>query len=208
MASPAPEPRDSIYLHNLHVTAIVGKDAWLRESKVQPIVLSIRLFTDIADAGESDDIRQTTSYGKMCKDVQNFIKATKSFDHLLDLNIAISDLASKMNWGGTDLQIISSAPKALLRAEGGLQLRTVFKHPPEILLEPSTLRVMQEVTWSVHGLKCACIIGVNPHERLKKQIVVISVYFILHDVSDLGHAVSKWMREQWSEFIEDITAVG
>lgn len=208
MPAPAQEYRDSIYLRNLHVIAIVGKDAWQRPSKSQPILLSIRLFTDITVAAESDDINKTTSYGKICKDVQNFIDAKRSFDHLLDLNISISDLASTMKWGGTDLHIISLAPKALLMAEGGLQLLTVFKHLPGDAVDPSTHRVMRDTAISVHGLKCACIIGVNPHERLKKQVVVVSLNFALHNSAFVVNMVDDWMSGEWVELVEKITLVG
>ena len=208
MATPGQEHRDSIYLRNLHVNAIVGKDAWQRESKPQPIVLSIRLYTDITAAAESDNIKETTSYGTMCKDVQNFVDAKRSFDHLLDLNSAISDLASTMKWGGADLHIISLAPKALLMAEGGLQLLTVFKHSPDDAVEPSTHRVMHEATWSVHGLRTACIIGVNPHERLKKQNIMVSLTFLLGLDEIFRYDMITLMRGQWADVVGGVTSVG
>ena len=203
-----PKHRDTIYLRNLHVTAIVGKDTWQRDSKPQPIVLSIRLVTDIAAAGESDDINETISYGKMCKDVQNFIDAKRSFDHLLDLNVAVSDLASTMKWGGTDLHITSSAPKALLMADGGLQLLTVFRHSPDDMAGLSTPRDMHEATWSVHGLRIACIIGVNPHERLKKQNVVVSLTFLLGPYQIVRSDMIRSMKGHWADVVGWVTSVG
>lgn len=62
-------------------------------------------------------------------------------------------------------------PKAVLRAEGGVEY--ILKQRSE-----STVPVItRDETLCVHGIKCACIVGVNPHERKEKRVVVVDLKF-------------------------------
>jgi FolB domain-containing protein len=75
-------------------------------------------------------------------------------------------------------------PKALLRAEGGLKYRSVtawgYKKTPgqgEEVDVSSRAPVIVEEEFRVEGIRSYCILGVNPHERVEKQAVIISLTF-------------------------------
>jgi dihydroneopterin aldolase len=75
-------------------------------------------------------------------------------------------------------------PKALLRAEEGLKYRSVtvwgYKDgaDAEALLDSeSRCPVVLEEEFRIEGIRCYCILGVNSHERVEKQAVIISLGF-------------------------------
>ena len=156
---------DTIYLRNLQVSAIVGKDAWERDNKLQPLVLNIRVERDVKLAGKYDNIKETISYGQMCKDVMNLIDSRKSgFMNISSLSLNIQTLALDKGWAADVLHVTITSPKASLRAEGGLELRCIYVG-----------EATAGMAFLVKDLKTACIIGVNAHERQRKQMVVIEL---------------------------------
>ncbi|KAJ5095531.1 hypothetical protein NUU61_004887 [Penicillium alfredii] len=77
-------------------------------------------------------------------------------------------------------------PKALLRADGGLLYRCVTvwgyhqrARSAEAEAIDSAVRcpVVLEEEFRIDGIRCYCILGVNSHERVEKQAVVISLEF-------------------------------
>ncbi|KAJ5326729.1 hypothetical protein MYU51_001785 [Penicillium brevicompactum] len=66
-------------------------------------------------------------------------------------------------------------PKAILRAEHGLWYRSVtaFGYTPADLRCPV---VLQE-EYRIDGIRCYAILGVNSHERLEKQAVIVGLRF-------------------------------
>lgn len=158
---------DIIHLRNLRLSAVIGMDAWNRPNQSQPIILSLQLYIDTTPAGNSDDIKDTFSYGQMCKDVIRKVdgKSFKSIDHL---TWSLGELFN--DWPGTLLKIQALAPKSILRVEGGLTKECVWRR--------ETGNSFSTHAWAITGLKIACIIGVNPHERLQKQIVNINLRIV------------------------------
>ncbi|MCJ1464617.1 trifunctional dihydropteroate synthetase [Pseudocyphellaria aurata] len=169
----SPRHLDLIYLRNLQLSAVIGPDAWNRPDKPQPIVLSLQLQFDITSAGSSDDIKNTFSYGQLCKDVTAKLdgKAFTSIDHL---TLDLASLAD--NWPGETLKLQALAPKGMLRVEGGFG-REFFLRRVESKTHglKSLSWHVESHEWVVKGLKLACIIGVNPHERLEKQNLSIDL---------------------------------
>jgi len=164
---------DTISLRALHTTATIGPDAWARPSKPQPLILSLALTLDTTSAGTSDNVAHTFSYGQMCKDVVAKVERGDftSIDHLT------SDIASLAdNWPGETLKITVLAPKALLRVEGGFG-REILLRRREIKIQEFKQFVwyVGSHEWFIQGLKVACVIGVNLHERLEKQGVVVDL---------------------------------
>ena len=158
---------DSIYLRNLQLSASVGFDAWGRTGKHQPLALSLRLYRDTSLAGGSDTIQDTLSYGQMCKDLTAKIDGHE-FGSLDTLTGAIESLSNA--WSGRKLSYTVTLPKGLLRADGGFGR--------EIVLQRNSSGTWQFLSglWFIKQIKTACIIGVNPHERLEKQGVSIDIY--------------------------------
>lgn len=167
-------PMDTISLRNFHTTAIIGPDAWNRPGKLQPVVFTLRLQFDTTSAGTSDEIAHTFSYGQMCKDID--ILSEGHFRNIDDLTTNLVNIALAKNWPGESLRISVVAPKALLRVEGGLGREiTVRKQWVESKAVKQQVWDLERHAWRVTGLKVACIIGVNPHERLEKQQVTINL---------------------------------
>jgi dihydroneopterin aldolase len=84
---------------------------------------------------------------------------------------AIRPGAVQGNFGQCEVSL--HLPKALLRAEGGLLHRSVHKlgyNPAD-----AVAAVVIEDGFRIENIRCHCIIGVNAHERLEKQPVVVSL---------------------------------
>ena len=164
---------DTIYLRDLCFSAVVGPDAWNRPDKAQPITLSLQLQLDTSNASTSDELAHTFSYGHICKDISTKLDG-ETFSSLNQLAVGVADLAN--NWPGEVLSVQAWAPKGLLRVEGGLG-REVLLRRVEII--DTGFRHLQwrvdTLGWLIKGLKLACIIGVNPHERLEKQNISIDL---------------------------------
>ncbi|KAJ5561545.1 hypothetical protein N7535_003993 [Penicillium sp. DV-2018c] len=69
-------------------------------------------------------------------------------------------------------------PKALLRADEGLRYRAVIALGPDEGQgrEMRDLVVLEE-EFRIEGIRCYAILGVNPHERLEKQAVIVGLTF-------------------------------
>ena len=165
---------DCICLRNLHLTAIVGLDAWERQ-KPQQVILSLRLQADLKNAGTSDNIVETTSYGKICKDILGFVAAHDRFTNLEDMSLWICMLAHQKKWGGSCIYLNINLPKGSLRAENGLSFETVCMLSRDL----NECRISSNARkFYINDLRLACIIGVNAHERLTKQFVMVSLVII------------------------------
>lgn len=75
-------------------------------------------------------------------------------------------------------------PKALLRAEEGLKYRSVtvwgYRQLPDASQAgQSTGRyaVVLEEEFSIDGIRCYAVLGVNSHERVEKQAIIVSLEF-------------------------------
>lgn len=115
---------------------------------------------------------------------------------IVDVALTISDAAHKVLWseigaterGQDDAIFLDSwftekkeeitvdlhLPKAILRAERGLFCTLVTRKRPT-KEEDSFMDF--DLTVRIEGIRCACIIGVNPHEREDKQIVELALTF-------------------------------
>ena len=201
MSRPLTSYSDTISLRELHTAAIVGPDAWNRSGKPQPLVLSLFLTIDTSSAGASDDVNCTFSYGQMCKEVVAKIGRSDfhNIDHLIS---GIADLAN--TWPGETLQITVMAPKALLRVDGGFGRKIVLRR------QAIFQRSLWDVKWSewlIQGLNIACIIGVNEHERLEKQMVNISLK--MRGMSDEEQYKNKTSggNEIWRNLVRQVCEV-
>ena len=177
---------DHICLRNLRVSAIVGNDAWNR-SKAQPVVISIKLSTDTREAASADDIRKTVSYGQICKEIMQLVEDnTEGFPSILGFHSCLHELATEQHWGGSALQISTLLPKGSLRAEGGLCLTSCATYHPTKAWPAS-----RSYKFDINGLKIPCIIGVNTHERLEKQLVVVDITLNKHLENSQTYKLTK-----------------
>lgn len=164
---------NTILLRNLRTTASIGLDAWSRPSKPQPLVLSLFLGLDNQNADVSDDVRDTFSYGGMCKDVLADVENSDSSS----INALVEKVAQVAEmWPGESLRVEALAPKALLRCVGGLETTLLLaRSGPDAFMDDGEPWAVKSQSWVIKGLTVACIIGVNAHEREEKQTVVIDL---------------------------------
>lgn len=159
---------DIIHLRNLRLSAVIGGDAWFRPNQSQPIIITLQVYIDRTPAGVSDDVNDTFNYGSMCKQVVGAIDG-KSFDSIDHVVWSLGRLFH--TWPGNMVQLKVLAPKSILRVQGGMKKLCIWRRARETLD-----RLFESHAWVIEGLKIACIIGVNPHERLQKQIVNINLH--------------------------------
>ncbi|EFQ98199.1 hypothetical protein MGYG_01235 [Nannizzia gypsea CBS 118893] len=115
---------------------------------------------------------------------------------IVDIALTISDAAYKVLWSEIDstkrdkndaifndswftekkeeITVDLHLPKAILRAERGLFCTLVTRERPA---KEERCSMEYDLTVRVEGIRCACIIGVNPHEREDKQIVELALTF-------------------------------
>lgn len=193
---------DTISLRELHTTAIIGPDAWNRSGKAQPLVLSLFLTIDTSSAGASDDVNCTFSYGQMCKDILARVGGG-DFHTIHHLTFEIADLAN--TWPGEMLKIAVMAPKALLRVDGGLGRNIVLRRKE--IGQTKSLWDVSSHEWFIQGLNVACIIGVNEHERLEKQIVSIGLKMV-GEVDQEQYKDRIWgENEMWRSLVRRVCEV-
>ncbi|KAI9873209.1 MAG: trifunctional dihydropteroate synthetase [Pleopsidium flavum] len=162
---------DIIYLRNLHLNAIIGPDRWHRSGKAQPIVLSLRLEHELLPAAAKDDVAKTLNYGTLCQEVTQFFKDNTGRWVLHEFAFEVCRLVMYWMVKVTDaneqerkVRVEILLPKGALRVEDGVGVE----------LSMTGSNVDSQVLM-VKELKVPCIIGVNPHERVEKQTVVIDL---------------------------------
>ena len=195
-------PQDKITLRNFHTTAILGLDAWSRPSRPQPVTLSISLGRSTANAGISDDISHTFSYGTMCKEVQKCAEG-KEFRDIDSLLLTVLNTANE--WPGEILKIEVVAPTALLRCGNlGVSMECSLYHHDDAVGSATAEACLSKWTaetqeWCMRGLRCACIIGVNPPERKEKQDVVIELRSTIYRKIDGREGMMQIVRVRGRE---------
>lgn len=159
---------DCVILRNLRFELPVGLDAWLRRGKPQPVFLSLEIGSGVAirNAAAADDVAKALDYGKLYKLVHG--RLTTSNAHYRDVQ-ALHDAVRNLIASNVCVRSDIFLPKAILRAEGGLRYTRQEEWKDDYLQPVETL--------AMGGIRCACIIGVNPHERLEKQGIVIDLVF-------------------------------
>lgn len=156
---------DKVVLKGIRYEAVVGLDVWHRPNKSQPFELEVQLSPreGLFAAAEDDNVAYTIDYGKLYKALNAAILGNQ-FASVHELYQAIKgSLPDVKSW-----QITLSFPKAILSANNGLRMTW-----NGVVDENGISTVMQ--TLKIDGLDCRCIIGVNSHERLEKQRLLIGL---------------------------------
>jgi dihydroneopterin aldolase len=179
-----------IRVRNLQTSLIVGTDAWGRKGKNQPVLISASasLRNPFESASSEDAVTGSTiHYGIMSKAI---LGACKLFS--LNTSNLLSDLVDIIHsglikdvfttTGGSSQHAAAAAsstmslleikvllPKASLLGSGV----SLTKY---LMFDPAHEAAVSE-SWilNLHDLKIPTLIGVNPNERLAKQLVVATV---------------------------------
>ena len=200
--TPAEDVPDSIYLRNLQLSAVVGSDAWRRPGKEQPVIISLHCGYSVSTAGTSDKVSDTLNYGSMCKVITSAIEAN-SWPSVGRLVIDFPGFDFRwpvLSSGEVTVQL----PKAILRAEGGLEVRGTIKSDENG--DGEDYQLVHNVVyweWTVKRIRVACIIGVNPHERLQKQDVLVDIKADDNDFLYYAYKVERMSdMERWRQLVE------
>ena len=189
---------DTVVLRDLKFDLAVGRDAWRRPGKPQPvsITLSILPKRNFEAAAMEDNVNLTLDYGKLYKKVSAAIK-DKQYGNIQGFMLELQDISEEYKLLNVDIV----QPKALLEAAGGLHYHLrVDRSVPENV----------DATWSVaiKQISCSCIIGVNPHERLYKQRLLFDI--ILGGVHPLDSSIDPQAMadEGVHDMVRDVVEVG
>ena len=188
---------DTVILRDLRFDLAIGRDAWRRPGKTQPvsITLSILPKKNFEAAALEDDVNLTLDYGKLYKKVSGTIK-DKQYGNVQGFMIELASIIDEYKLLNVDIV----QPNALLEAAGGLHhhLRIDRSVPDHV-----------DATWSVaiKQISCSCIIGVNPHERMYKQRLMFDV--ILGGVHQLDSSIDAQAvaDEELHDMVRDIVEV-
>jgi dihydroneopterin aldolase len=193
LAAAAGEPHTTIRVRNLQAVVEVGRDAWGRAGKAQPVLisatLSLRAPFDEASAADSVNNKSTVHYGILSKAV---LEAAESFRtestghtvrallnhisrHLTGECITLEPVPPAANpHPVVDRSVMTSMmlevllPKASLIGDGASLSGTT-------LYASSGACKAYSMSLKLHGLRIPTLIGVNPNERLAKQIVTANI---------------------------------
>ncbi|KAF8518003.1 hypothetical protein BU17DRAFT_49322 [Hysterangium stoloniferum] len=164
--SPRSGHSDCISLSALTLRAHIGADCWDRD-RPQPVLLTVHVFTSLLPAALSDDVTKTIHYGHLASALYDLEHPNRQFESLLHLAEAAADVVLRNpDAPVTQVRIIAEAPKLLLHAKS--LVADINEHSPSA---PDTI--------CINALSLPIIIGVNPQERLLKQIVTTSISFYL-----------------------------
>ena len=155
---PGGSSTDIIYLKNYRYDAIVGLDCWGRK-KTQQVVTSIRITSDITLAGRSDEIGQTLNYSQVAKALAKAVENGIEYINFANINRQFASTILRMKQ--VQVHIKSMAPKGLLRGGFGCESWHGSDH--------------QMVVTVFDALRLWVIIGVNAHERLIRQLVLVTL---------------------------------
>ena len=155
---------DTIILRDIRLDLAVGLDAWRRPNKSQPVLITINLqpSNNFEAAALKDEVSLTLDYGKLYKSVLANI-GSKSYGNIQGLMLDLANTIEDYKLLKIDIVL----PKALLQSEQGLHYH--------MRIDRSAHDVDASWSLAVKGLNCSCIVGVNPHERMFKQIVIFDI---------------------------------
>src|SRR5258706_2666352 len=184
-----PFTSDAILINRLHAQTVVGSDCWGKK-RPQPLVVSVRLSASLQRAAETDDIQHTVNYGTLYKSIASELGGLLDEK---DVPTTLADIANGIV-GRCIMPLISQ-----LEASDSEPILTIHIEAPKALLsgglwgyEIQTQGLNQHHSkYFVKDLRISVIIGVNPPERLSKQVVELDIEFYGHAQPDVVDSLVK-----------------
>lgn len=68
--------RDKIIIKDLSLRAIIGLEEWERRDK-QDILIDLTIFTNVEEAGQHDDVKETLNYRTLTKAIIQHVEASQ-----------------------------------------------------------------------------------------------------------------------------------
>ncbi|KAJ7594253.1 Dihydropteroate synthase-like protein [Mycena floridula] len=175
-------PRDIIRVNELLATASVSNGArWPpktpKKSTAQPVLITVAIPHDVRATATTDDLDNSINYSSISSLIRTSVSfpdsTFASIEHLARhiFNVLLS--------GSQATPPFSEASLKIVQIKAPLHCKSVSVEAD--LVSAKLVRVQQ----SIQDLECDAIIGVNPSERLEKQLVRFNIT-IQNDDSDLG----------------------
>ena len=158
---------DTIFVKNIHITAVIGLDCWHRE-KEQPALVTVRVPKSVEKAGRSDKIADTLDYRPIYKTVAA-LQSAKPYRSLPDFAKEICNQVGQLT-GTENVEVSVVLPKAVRQADG-VQLDMRMQSTKGFGLS----QTMSSEIYVVKGLRIECFIGITEHERKEKQPVFLDL---------------------------------
>ncbi|KAF8582739.1 tetrahydrobiopterin biosynthesis enzymes-like protein [Ramaria rubella] len=178
---------DTVSLHSLTLSPNIGPDCWNR-TRSQPVVLTVHVHTSLIVAATTDDVADTIHYGHLSTAIFDLQSPTRSFASLFHFGEAVAAAAIGPQFPAVEeVHVIAEAPKLILQA-GALSI--------ELVRRRSATPPLPDKVY-IKDLALPVLIGVNPPERLHKQLVITTVSFhspvrtVIFPHSDIVDCLSK-----------------
>lgn len=154
----------------------------------QPILVSLAIPHDITTTAISDDLSKSINYSTLASTLRTFLSqpAFESLEQILSRSFDLLLLPES-----------SSAPRL-----SGARIKVVQLKPPlhckaltvegEAICGTGASWNLTKIRHHIENLECETIIGVNPAERLERQLVRINIYIDTPDAT--------WASKHWLDF--------
>ena len=197
-----PQTPGIIILRGIRAEVHIKPDAWGRDSKTQPTIVSLELEPPkpLEQAARADDVSETLDYGKVYKKLSQHLIETYAVG-VCELAFQIKDQIAQ---NARSYKIDIHLPKASLRASGGLFY--VLRHAQAPTPGGADTSIWIQ-TLRISGIRCACIVGINPHERIHKQAVDVELEFELITPEVAGGDFDQDAFPQWHNLMTDYSAL-
>lgn len=182
---------DLIRVNDLLITVLLHSGSrWPSKGSkptAQPILVSLAIPHDITSTAISDDLSKSINYSTLASTLRTSL-SQPTFESLEQILCSSFDLLL--------LPESSSAPRL-----PGAKIKVVQLKPPlhckALTIEgeacgTGTSWNLSKICHHIGNLQCETIIGVNPAERLEKQLVRINVYVETPDAT--------WASMHWLDF--------
>jgi FolB domain-containing protein len=164
---------DVVSINALQLSADVGPDCWNRQ-RAQSVHITVHLHLKpsyLTASGRSDDVCDSVDYGHLSKAIIGVVekKTGSSFGSIHGLMVAVTHEAFAVaGEAAVEVRVVAELPK-LIQLARGFSVELTTPRGADIDLIPRKV--------SVTELALPAIIGVNPPERLAKQLVVTNIDF-------------------------------
>ncbi len=194
----AGEPTAVVRVRNLQTNLYAGKDAWGRDYKVQPLLVSVEasLLRPFDKAILTDEVREdTVHYGTLSKKILAFLASSPPRPQDVDYDESPSDFTSlgevlQHLWSSLTGAYADDRPteppidQPFLKRSSLRFLSITVCLPKASLLGSGVslttsavfgLKYMYSTTLQIHKLRMPVLIGVNLNERQARQVVIADV---------------------------------
>lgn len=170
---------DIVLINRLRINSKIGTDRW-GKVREQPIFISIQIEVPLEACCRSDNVADSIHYGHLAKDVTQHVEGSL-FSDLGRVAESVADLVLAMDPKVQAVEVQADAPNQFLLASSlSTQLQRTQGGNAALEVQRDKIRI--------NGLRLGIIIGVNPPERIAKQIVLVDITF---------HAFT-WSEQDWN----------